>query len=118
MSVFSGKNGTLLLYALMLVGIAVPHFPVLAQAVDPNIRTTLLKDAISTTPGSSSIKIISSQGAMQPSVIQGWGGVTLDEASNGQLQSTVQRLSQSGYNGVRIGFSGSITQCSSGELGS
>ena len=117
MSVFRGKNGILLLYALLLVGIAV-HFPVLAQAFDPNIRTTLLKDAISTTPRSSSIKITSSQGAMQPPIIQGWGGVTLDEASNGQLRSTLQRLNQSGYNGVRIGFSGSTTQCSSGELGS
>lgn len=53
-----------------------------------------------------------------PPIIQGWGGVTLDEASNGQLQQTLQRLNQSGYNGVRIGFSAGITGCSSGELGS
>jgi hypothetical protein len=117
MSVFSYKNGILLLYALLLVGISVPHFPVLAQTVDPNIRTTLLKDAIPTTSRSSSIQT-SSQGAAQAPVIQGWGGVTLDEASNGQLQSTLLRLNQSGYNGVRIGFSRSVTQCSSGELGS
>jgi hypothetical protein len=51
-------------------------------------------------------------------IIQGWGGVTLDEASNGQMQLTLLRLNQSGYNGVRIGFSRSITPCSSGELGS
>lgn len=53
-----------------------------------------------------------------PPIIQGWGGVTLDEASNGQLQQTLQRLNQSGYNGVRIGFSAGVTGCSSGELGS
>lgn len=42
----------------------------------------------------------------------------MDEAENGQLQPTLSRLNQSGYNGVRIGFSGSVTHCSSGELGS
>lgn len=53
-----------------------------------------------------------------PPVIQGWGGVTLGEAANGQLQQTLQRLNQSGYDGVRLGFSAGVTSCSSGELGS
>ena len=51
--------------------------------------------------------------------IQGWGGVTLDEAANGQMQATLQRLNQSGYDAVRVGFSGGTNiHCSSGELGS
>jgi hypothetical protein len=33
------------------------------------------------------------------------------------MQSTFQRLNQSGYNAVRVGFGASITLCSSGELG-
>src|SRR5712691_1883178 len=51
-------------------------------------------------------------------VILGWGGVTLDEASTGQMQTTIERLNQSGYDGIRVGFSAGVTQCSSGELGS
>lgn len=50
-------------------------------------------------------------------VIQGWGGVTLNEASTSDMQLTLERLNQSGYNGVRVGFSGTATTCSSGELG-
>jgi len=51
-------------------------------------------------------------------MIQGWGGVSLYEAGNGELQATLQRLNQSGYNAVRIGFGGGTSiGCSSGELG-
>src|SRR6267378_3261206 len=118
MSPLSDKNRTLLLYALLLGGMSIPHLPLLVRAADPNLGTTLLKEATPTISGSSSIATSSSQGTTQAPIIQGWGGVTLDEASNGQLQSTLLRLNQSGYNGVRIGFSRSVTQCSAGELGS
>lgn len=50
-------------------------------------------------------------------VIQGWGGVTLSEASTPEMQLTLKRLNESGYNAVRVGFSGTETACSSGELG-
>jgi len=63
------------------------------------------------------LKTISNQVAIETPVIQGWGGVTLDEVSTGQMQPTLQRLNQSRYNAVRVGFSASITPCSSGELG-
>jgi hypothetical protein len=118
MSLLSRKNGISLLYFLILLGIAIPHFTVPTQTVNGNTQTTLVNQATSTILGSSSVKIASSQAPAQVPLIQGWGGVTLDEASNGQMQSTLLRLNQSGYNGVRIGFSGSITRCSSGELGS
>ena len=55
-------------------------------------------------------------GASVP-VIHGWGGVTLSEASTIDMQLTLGRLNQSGYNGVRVGFSGTETDCSSRELG-
>ncbi len=51
-------------------------------------------------------------------ILQGWGGVTLSEASTSDMQTTLQRLNQSGYNAMRIGFGQGITACSSGELGS
>jgi len=73
--------------------------------------------AAPTVSGSYWLRTISDQVAIEAPVIQGWGGVTLDEASNGQMQSTLQRLNQSGYNAVRVGFGASITLCSSGELG-
>ena len=71
-----------------------------------------------TSAGLTSTKAIPNLDSSRPPIIQGWGGVTLDEVSSGQLQPTLQRLNQSGYNGVRIGFSGGVTLCSSGELGS
>src|SRR5712691_12286575 len=117
MSPLSRRNRVLLLSVLALAGIVIPHLPLSVQAVDRNIGTTLLKQATSTIPVSSGFKTASSQGTAQAPIIQGWGGVTLEEASNGQMQSTLLRLNQSGYNGVRIGFSGGVTQCSSGELG-
>src|SRR3989442_182779 len=118
MSLLSRRNRVLLLYVLALAGIAIPRFPLPVQTADPNIGTTLLKQATSAILGSSGIRTASSQGTAQAPIIQGWGGVTLEEASNGQLQSTLLRLNQSGYDGVRIGFGGGITRCSSGELGS
>ena len=66
---------------------------------------------------SSSRSVPASDPALPP-VVQGWGGVTIDEVANGQLQPALQRLNQSGYNGIRIMFSGTVTPCSSGELGS
>ena len=73
--------------------------------------------AAPTVSGSHRLRIIYDQVAIEAPVLQGWGGVTLDEASNGQMQSTLQRLNQSGYNAVRVGFSAGTTPCSSGELG-
>lgn len=59
-----------------------------------------------------------SQTTTRVPIIQGWGGVTLAEASTTDMQLTLQRLNQSGYDGVRVSFSGTATGCSSGELGS
>ncbi len=87
-------------------------------AIDQVGETGLAQQTVSDIPTRSMVRTTFAQSAGHAPVIQGWGGVTLDEASNGQLESTLSRLNQSGYNGVRIGFSGSVTQCSSGELGS
>src|SRR2546426_11942539 len=112
------RNGILLLYSLTLLGVALPHFPSLVHSNSHNTGPTMVNQIVSTIQGSSSVKIVSGQVSGQAAVIQGWGGVTLDEASNGQMGSTLLRLNQSGYNGVRVGFSAGITSCSSGELGS
>jgi len=112
------RNGILLLYSLTLLGVALPHFPSLVHSNSHNTGPTMVNQIVSTIQGSSSVKIVSGQVSGQAPVIQGWGGVTLDEASNGQMGSTLLRLNQSGYNGVRVGFSAGITSCSSGELGS
>ena len=87
-------------------------------AIDQVGETGLAQQTVSDIPTRSMVRTTFAQSAGHAPVIQGWGGVTLDEASNGQLESTLSMLNQSGYNGVRIGFSGSVTQCSSGELGS
>src|SRR5712691_4196664 len=118
MSLFNRSNTLFLLYCLALLWIAIPHLPLSIQSVNHNTETTLVSQATSTIPVNSGVRAASSLAVAQVPIIQGWGGVTLDEASNGQMQLTLLRLNQSGYNGVRIGFSGSITQCSSGELGS
>jgi hypothetical protein len=107
-----------MLYLLVLLGVAISHSALSIQTIGRNNETTLLGQVALTVPSSSSVETSFFQGMAQAPIIQGWGGVTLEEASNGQLQTTLLRLNQSGYNGVRIGFSGSITPCSSGELGS
>jgi hypothetical protein len=77
----------------------------------------IAKLAAPSPPRNLTLKTVSGQVAIQAPAIQGWGGVTLNEASTGQMQTTLQRLNQSGYNAVRVEFSASITSCSSGELG-
>ena len=105
----AAKRG--LLNALVLLGLLVlMSFPYSTRHVAPAKEASSLRlNRLQAVPTSSS---------SQYPIIQGWGGVTLDEVSSGQLQPTLQRLNQSGYNGVRIGFSGGVTSCSSGELGS
>jgi hypothetical protein len=117
MSLLNRSNGLFLLYCLALLGTTIPHLPLSVQSLDHNTETTLVGQTASTGSLSSAVGTSSGQAMAQVPIIQGWGGVTLDEASNGQMQLTLLRLNQSGYNGVRMGFSGSITRCSSGELG-
>ena len=108
-----------LLCSLGLIGLVV--FPrvslvnLVASQTREHVPTTQYDSPII---GASIGGVVPAYDSSQLPIIQGWGGVTLDEVTNGQLQPTLQRLNQSGYNGVRIGFSGSVTQCSSGELGS
>src|SRR5713101_1175575 len=118
MSFLSPRNRVFLLSLLALLAVAVPHVAVSVQSVGRSTETAPVNQAVLTIRGNSSIKLAPRQVVGQAPIIQGWGGVTLDEASNDQMQSTLLRLNQSGYNGVRIGFSGTATQCSSGELGS
>ncbi len=117
-SLLSRNRGVLLLCLIALLATAVPllHSPLPPQLIGQNRGTGLVK--VSTIPGRSIVRTISAQSTTHSPAIQGWGGVTLEETSSGQLQSTLSRLNQSGYNGVRIGFSATATQCSSGELGS
>ena len=118
MWLLSRKRRFLSLSFLVMLIIVVPHFSQPVQSADLNKEILSVNRATSTLPGISTVMAAPSQATGQAPIIQGWGGVTLDEASNGQMQPTLLRLNQSGYNGVRIGFSGSLTPCSSGELGS
>ncbi|TMI33428.1 hypothetical protein E6H27_03635, partial [Candidatus Bathyarchaeota archaeon] len=108
----------MLLCFLILLGIVTTSMS--SSFSGPTVKQVgmnMVKAAPLIVPGDYSSRTISDQVATKPPVIQGWGGVTLDEASNGQMQSTLQRLNQSGYNAVRVGFSAGTTPCSSGELG-
>jgi hypothetical protein len=112
------SHGVFLICFLALLGVVGSHSLGSNPAIDQVRETGLAQQTVSDIPTGSMVRTTFAQSGAPPPVIQGWGGVTLDEASNGQLESTLSRLNQSGYNGVRIGFSGSVTQCSSGELGS
>src|SRR6058998_2353366 len=112
------RTESLLLCFLILLGIVTISMS--SSFSGPTVKQVgmnMVKAAPLIVPGDYSSRTISDQVATKPPVIQGWGGVTLDEAFTGQMQSTLQRLNQSGYNAVRVGFSASITRCSSGELG-
>src|SRR5881296_2083877 len=114
----SHRTVSLLLSSLMLLGVVtVPFSPLSRGLVMEQVERDVVKLAAPSVPANYSLKTIYDQVAIQAPVLQGWGGVTLDEASNGEMQSTLQRLNQSGYNAVRVGFSAGITPCSSGELG-
>jgi hypothetical protein len=117
MSLLSPGSRILFLCTLVLLMVVIPQFSGSFQSTELNKEINSTNRVISTTPRASALMAAPSQTTGQAPIIQGWGGVTLDGASNGQMQSTLLRLNQSGYNGVRIGFSGSLTLCSSGELG-
>ena len=117
MSLLSRSNAVFLLCFLFLLSVAIPHSSVPTQVIDQSMSSGLARQVVSIVSLGPIVKTTLGLSVAQP-IIQGWGGVTLDEAENGQLQPTLSRLNQSGYNGVRIGFSGSVTHCSSGELGS
>ena len=112
------RTESLLLSSLMLLGIVTFFFSSSPMGTSvERLGENMVNLAAPTVSGSLRLRTIFDQVATEAPVIQGWGGVTLDEASTGQMQSTLQRLNQSGYNAVRVGFSASITLCSSGELG-
>src|SRR5437667_11929392 len=117
MSLLSRSNAVFLLCFLFLLSVAIPHSSVPTQVIDQSMSSGLARQVVSIVSLGPIVKTTLGLSVAQP-IIQGWGGVTLDEAANGQLQPTLSRLNQSGYNGVRIGFSGSVTHCPSGELGS
>src|SRR5205807_2292709 len=117
MSLLSRSNAVFLLCFLFLLSVAIPRSSVPTQVIDQSMSSGLARQVVSIVSLGPIVKTALGLSVAQP-IIQGWGGVTLDEAENGQLQPTLSRLNQSGYNGVRIGFSGSVTHCSSGELGS
>jgi hypothetical protein len=102
----------------MLIGIVTVFFFSSSSGPDVERMGGNMAKVVAPTVPSDRSPTIPNQATIQAPVIQGWGGVTLNEASNGQMQSTLQRLNQSGYNAVRVGFSAGITLCSSGELGS
>ena len=115
---FLGRsNGAFVLCFLAVTGIAFPQFPPPFDSVNHNTHSDLTKHDFSALSPTSTIATISSNPEGKVPMIQGWGGVTLEAASNGQMQLTLLMLNQSGYNGVRVGFSAGITKCSSGELG-
>ena len=117
MSLLSRSNAVFLLCFLFLLSVAIPRSSVPTQVIDQSMSSGLARQVVSIVSLGPIVKTTLGLSVAQP-IIQGWGGVTLDEAENGQLQPTLSRLNQSGYNGVRIGFSGSVTHCPSGELGS
>src|SRR2546422_7077819 len=117
MSLLSRSNAVFLLCFLFLLSVAIPHSSVPTQVIDQSMSSGLARQVVSIVSLGPIVKTTLGLSVAKP-IIQGWGGVTLDEAENGQLQPTLSRLNQSGYNGVRIGFSGRVTHCSSGELGS
>jgi hypothetical protein len=105
--------------SLALIGLIVlPHLPLVNLVLAQTHEHVPWRQTDSPIVGVSNSGVLPASDPTHPPIIQGWGGVTLDEVANGQLQPTLERLNQSGYNGVRIGFSGNVTQCSSGELGS
>jgi hypothetical protein len=109
---------SLLLCLLMLLGLVTAFLSSSSSNSPVNIvSANVVKMAPPTVTSARGLKTISNQVAIEGPLIQGWGGVTLDEVSTGQMQPTLQQLNQSGYNAVRVGFSASITPCSSGELG-
>src|SRR5437660_2651511 len=112
------SHGVFLICFLVFLGLVVPRSSGPNPAIDQGREPGLAQQTVSDIPASSIVGTTFAQSVGQAPVIQGWGGVTLDEASNGQLASTLSRLNQSGYNGVRVGFRGRVTRCSSGELGS
>ncbi len=87
----------------MLLGIVTVFFSSLPIGTSvERFGENVVNLAATTVSGSHRQGTISDQVAIEAPVIQGWGGITLDEASNGQMQSTLQRLNQSGYNAVRV----------------
>src|SRR5438094_10340432 len=112
------RTESLLLSSLMLLGIVTVFLSSspIGTSVE-RLGDNMVNLAAPHVSGSQRLRTISDQVAIEAPVIQGWGGVTLDEASTVQMQSTLQRLNKSGYNAVRVGFTASITPCSSGELG-
>jgi len=110
MSLLSRSNAVFLLCFLFLLSVAIPRSSVPTQVIDQSMSSGLARQVVSIVSLGPIVKTTLGLSVAQP-IIQGWGGVTLDEAANGQLQPTLSRLNQSGYNGVRIGFSGSNTAC-------
>ena len=113
----SARNWAFVLCFLAVSGIVFPYFPLPFASVNHGIHSDLTRHDLSALSPTSTIATISSNAEGKVPVIQGWGGVTLEDASNGQMQLTLLMLNQSGYNGVRVGFGAGITKCSSGELG-
>ena len=106
------KSRAFLLCSLALLGIVTTEI-LYNQSIHRGEGSAPTRLLDSETPG---IRLAATP-ALAP-MIQGWGGVSLYEAGNGELQATLQRLNQSGYNAVRIGFGGGTSiGCSSGELG-
>src|SRR5436309_7970831 len=83
------RTESLLLCFLILLGIVTISMS--SSFSGPTVKQVgmnMFKAAPLIVPGDYSSRTISDQVATKPPVIQGWGGVTLDEASNGQMQST------------------------------
>ena len=113
----STKTSALLLCSLALLGIwALPHFPLHDQPASEHVDHALAISVISPLLGVSSVRLAPSQATTRASMLQGWGGITLNEVVG---SSMVQRLSQLGYNTIRVSF-GTATgfPCLDGDLGS
>src|SRR6266852_8303698 len=106
MSPLNHRTESLFLCLLMILGIVTVFLSSSASSMPAKaMGGNMVKLAAPVVPAAYSLRTISNQAAIQGPVIQGWGGVALDEASSGEMQSTLQRLNQSGYNAVRVGFS-------------
>src|SRR2546427_7049321 len=110
-------RGAFLLCFLALAGVSVlPGFQLSVQPAGHHAKLTLPASVAPPFPGPLSPRLSLTQAATRPPILQGWGGITTGEVVSSNV---AQRLSQSGYNAIRVSFGTAPGfPCLDGELGS
>src|SRR3989442_12315491 len=100
------NHGVFLIYFLASAGVVGSYSLRPNPAIDQVGETGLAQQTVSDIPTRCMVRTTFAQSAGHAPVIQGWGGGTRDEPSNGQLEPTLSRLNQSGHNGARMAIGG------------